>query len=81
MSRSKSFTKFSNTIHRAWLLANLRHGLRENEVILGDGSIDDYDDLGRASIVLSVAAMDSYFTDAFIEKLLPFLRHKSQLRV
>ena len=76
MSRSNSYNKFSNTIHRAWLLANLRHGLRENAVTVGGGSIDDYDDLGRASIVLAVAAMDSYFTDAFIEKLLPFLRNK-----
>ena len=76
MSRSDSFNKFSNTIHRAWLLANLRYGLRENQIIIGEGSIEDYDDLGRASIVLSVAAMDSYFTDAFIEKLIPFLKNK-----
>lgn len=75
MSRSKSFKKFSKTVHRAWLMANLRHGLIENEIIIGSGAVVDYDDLGRASIVLTIAAMDSYFTDAFIEKLVPFLKN------
>jgi HEPN superfamily RiboL-PSP-like protein len=42
--------------------------------LVGGGDFADYDDLGRASIVLAVAAMDSYFTDAFIEKLVPFLQ-------
>ena len=74
MSRSKAHGKFGRTIHRAWLLANLRNGLIENQVIIGDGDLSDYDDLGRASVVLAVAAMDSYFTEAFIEKLIPFLR-------
>ncbi len=46
-------------------MANLRHGLIEHQIIIGDGDLSDYDDLGRASIVLAVAAMDSYFTEAF----------------
>lgn len=71
---SEAFKRFSKTVHRAWRIANLRNGLIENQVVVGDGEIADYDDLGRASIVLAVAAMDSYFTDAFIEKLVPFLQ-------
>lgn len=76
MSRSKAHAKFAKTVHRAWLMANLRNGLVENQIIIGDGDLSDYDDLGRASVVLAVAAMDSYFTEAFIEKLIPFLRSK-----
>ena len=71
---SQAFKRFSKTVHRAWRIANLRNGLIESQVLVGDGEIADYDDLGRASIVLAVAAMDSYFTDAFIEKLVPFLQ-------
>ena len=76
MSRSKAHDKFAKTVHRARLLANLRNGLIENQVIIGDGDLSDCDDLARASVVLAVAAMDSYFTEAFIEKLIPFLRSK-----
>lgn len=54
-------------------MANLRQGLIEHQITIGDGNFSDYDDLGRASIVLAVAAMDSYFTEAFIEKLVPYL--------
>ncbi len=71
---SLAFKRFSTTVNRAWRIANLRNGLIENQVLVGDGDFADYDDLGRASIVLAVAAMDSYFTDAFIEKLVPFLQ-------
>lgn len=76
MSRSKAFRKFSKIVHRSWLMANLRNGLIENEILIGDGKLEDYDDLGRASIVLIVAAMDNYFTDAFVENLIPFLKNR-----
>lgn len=36
----------------------------------------DPDDISRAAIVLSVAAMDSYFTDVFTELLVPYLKKK-----
>ena len=35
---------------------------------------DAHDDLFRAGIVLSVAAMDSYFTDRFCEALIPYIK-------
>ena len=76
VSRSNAHTKFVQTVHRAWLMANLRNGLVENQIVVGDGDLSDYDDLGRASVVLAVAAMDRYFTEAFIEKLIPFLQSK-----
>ncbi len=47
-------------------MANLRNGLIENQITVGGGDLSDYDDLGRASVVLAVATMDSYFTEAFI---------------
>jgi hypothetical protein len=73
---SNAYVRFSATIYRAWRMAILRHGLIENQVIIGDGAVSDYDDIGRVSIVLAVAAMDGYFTEAFIEKLVPFLKKK-----
>ena len=76
MSRSKAHAKFAKTVHRAWKMASLRNGLIENQITIGNGDLSDYNDLGRASIVLAVAAMDSYFTEAFFEKLIPFLRAK-----
>jgi hypothetical protein len=40
--------------------------------------IDHFDpsDLCRAAVVLSIAAMDAYFTDIFIERFNPYLRNK-----
>ncbi len=70
---SDAYDRFAASIHRSWKMANLRHGLIEHQIIVGGGDFSDYDDLGRASIVLAVAAMDSYFTEAFIEKLVPYL--------
>jgi len=32
--------------------------------------------MARAAVVLAVAAMDSYFTDVFVERLVPFIRKK-----
>lgn len=31
-------------------------------------------DMSRAAVVLAVAAMDAYFTDAFVERLVPFIK-------
>jgi len=70
---SDACDRFAASIHRSWKMANLRQGLIEHQITIGDGNFSDYDDLGRASIVLAVAAMDSYFTEAFIEKLVPYL--------
>ena len=36
----------------------------------------DLSDMSRAAIVLAVAAMDSYFTDVFAERFVPFLKRK-----
>ena len=76
VSNSESFEKFGKTIHRAWKIAGLRYGLIEHRVSIGGLEPEDYDDLGRASIVLSVAAIDGYFTDAFLERLISFMESK-----
>jgi len=38
------------------------------------GNSEAYDDLFRAGIVLSVAAMDAYFTDRFCEALIQYIK-------
>ena len=40
----------------------------------------DLSDMSRAAIVLAVAAMDSYFTDVFAERFVPFLKKKGPTR-
>ncbi len=65
----KAHTNFLNTIHRANSFIdqfeNGRHGqLKHN------------DDLLRMAIVLSVSAMDAYFTNKFCDILIPFLKNK-----
>lgn len=70
---SQSFAKFCKTLTRAGEMAVLRRSLIAHGVSFGGSDNDNYYDLGRASVVLAVAAMDSYFTDAFIEFLESFL--------
>jgi hypothetical protein len=36
----------------------------------------DLSDMSRAAVVLAVAAMDSYFTDVFVERLVLFIKKK-----
>jgi len=40
------------------------------------GKKHDLSDMARASVVLSVAAMDAYFTGVFAERLVPYLKKK-----
>jgi len=71
---SKSYFKFEKVILRSLNLVSLHNTLKAH---LGpsDPSLD-FSDLLRAAVVISVAAMDAYFTDVFAERLVPFLKRK-----
>ena len=69
---SSSYERFEKVILRSHNLVSLHDLLREKL-----GSLDpsrDFSDLLRSAIVLSVAAMDAYFTDVFAERLAPYLK-------
>ena len=44
--------------------------------------IHDYSDMTRSAVVLAVAAMDSYFTDVFVERLIVYIKsHKPNTKL
>ena len=72
---TKSFTKFKKTIGRCMELVTTYETLNQLHSN-GQGSIASKDII-RAAVVLAVAALDAYATDAFAEKLVPYLKkHK-----
>ncbi len=69
---SKAYSKFEKTISRSTaLIRTYRTLLRER---MENRRIRAPKDLVRASVVLSVAALDAYITDVFSEKLVPYLK-------
>ncbi len=71
---SASYARFESVILRSHNLVSLSDTFNEYLTTV-DPSLG-FSDLLRAAVVLSVAAMDAYFTDIFAERLVPFLRSK-----
>ncbi len=74
---SKSLTRFESVLKRATDLRDLAEYLLSDEAKLkldDAGHFHGFSDMGRASIVLGVSAMDQYFTRRFCELLVPFLK-------
>jgi len=83
MANKKSFSKYMNSTKRvmkliALIAVNDSHRLNaikeenpQNALSLTESSKDE---IFRSAIVLSVASIDAYFTDRFIELLIPFLK-------
>ena len=69
---SSSYLTFEKVMLRSHNLISL-HDLLSEKLSSLDSSLD-FSDLLRSAIVLSVAAMDSYFTDVFAERLVPYLK-------
>lgn len=69
---SKSFEKFLKTIKRCETLVNTYKELKAKHD-QGEGG-NPTKDIVRGAVVLSVSALDAYVTDAFIEKLVPYLK-------
>jgi len=72
---NKAITKYTKISQRCDEMVALWQELR-NHSISQVSLQTDINDLLRAAIVLKVAGMDAYFTDKFIEMLVPFLRKK-----
>lgn len=72
---SKSYKKFERTVERSLNLMSLQRGIQKIFPMGGQDKVD-LADLTRAAVVLSVAAMDAYFTDVFAERFIPFLKNK-----
>lgn len=71
---SKAYEQFEALALRSLNLLALQSAVAASHAI-PKGEYDP-DDISRVAIVLSVAAMDSYFTDVFSELLVPYLKKK-----
>lgn len=73
---SKSYSKFEKVVLRSLNLIDVQ---KQVEIIYkSERLIDHFDpsDLCRAAVVLSVSAMDAYFTDIFIERFNTYVKRK-----
>lgn len=73
---SKAYLRFEHTIRRSLDLVSLYETMSKIQKGASKSPLNNVEvgDLVRAAIVLSVAALDSYVTDVFSEKLNPHLR-------
>jgi len=78
---TKAYLAFEKTIERSLNLIVLQ---KPTESIIRASKTNkhvDSSDLLRAALVLGVAAMDSYFTDVFAERFVPYLKKKGPNKV
>lgn len=77
-ARSRAFSRFDDTFSRSVAFLEASEHIRK--LLAGSPppaiTANLPDDMLRSALVLSVAAMDAYFTDRFSEGLGPFLRAK-----
>lgn len=77
LKASKSYEKFEKVIQRSLDLISLQKIL-EGKISSAKKKKMNLSDISRAAIVLSIAAMDSYFTNIFAERCIPYLRKKGK---
>jgi len=75
MKPSKSYEKFEKVIQRSLDLLSLQK-IMEAKISPAKKEKMNLSDISRAAIVLGIAAMDSYFTDIFAERFIPYLKQK-----
>lgn len=80
LNPSKAYLRFEGVISRSLNMLTLQDAVGKLWVIAKPGTPLDLSDMGRAAVVLAVAAMDSYFTDVFVERLVPFIKRKGPTR-
>ena len=73
---SKAYLRFEGVIRRSLTMLRLQKAVAKVQEEKRPNSPIDLSDMSRASVVLAVAAMDSYFTDVFCERLVRFLKTK-----
>lgn len=76
MPPSKALVRFEKTFDRAYRMVDRHFEIFKKfvESETEEAWDETHDDLFRAAIVLTVAAMDCYFTDRFCEGLIPYLK-------
>jgi len=70
--QTKAFAKFKKTIARCSDLISTYETLHQHNQNYQGAPVPK--DIVRAAVVLAVAALDAYATDAFAEKLVPYLK-------
>lgn len=75
-SPSKAYLRFEGVIRRSLNMLTLQSAVAKIWQITKPETPLDLSDMGRTAVVLAVAAMDSYFTDVFVERLVPFIKKK-----
>jgi len=73
---SKSYLKFEKVIKRALNLVDMQKLFEKRLPGVAKEGHFDFGDLSRSAVVLSVAAMDAYFTDVFMERFTPYLKKR-----
>ena len=73
---SKSYLTFEKVIQRSLALIAVQQPVEKIMGLKPEQPPIDLSDMTRAAVVLAVAAMDSYFTDVFAERLVPYLKKK-----
>lgn len=74
---SKSYLRFESVIQRSLDLLVLQQSIEKLFKSAGKDTVEqDMNDMTRGALVLGVAAMDSYFTSVFSERLVPYLKKK-----
>lgn len=72
--------KFESVIARALALCELRRQLWTSRSSRSPVRNLRIDDLLRSALMLGVSAMDAYYRDKFLERLIPFVKKKSATR-
>lgn len=77
---SKAYMRFEGVIRRSLNMLTLQDAVDQIWQVTKPGTPLDLSDMGRAAVVLAVAAMDAYFTDVFVERLVPFIKRRGATR-
>lgn len=74
---SNAYIKFNKTIERCKVLVETYKQIKVSSISNLDSAIVATKDILRGAIVLAVAALDAYATDAFSEKFITYIKHKT----
>jgi hypothetical protein len=73
---SKAYLRFESVIRRSLNLLTIQEAVSQIWKATKPDDPQDLTDISRGAVVLAVAAMDSYFTDIFVERMIPFIKRK-----
>lgn len=79
VKESEAFKRFEDTVHRSLDLIAVHKSLDRRLGHHSELEKLELDDVLRAAVVLSVAGMDAYFTDVFLEKIEDYLKTSCSL--